>query len=151
MAAKKAHEGYTFNYFIKTNQVFSQKEKKYIIIEDRTNFYYAAKAVSDFYTRKLREQEEARLREEQIWKEREEAKRQEKERRRMCRDRSQDLYSILGISIGCSFSEVRSAYMALVRKNHPDIFTDPVQKKAAEERMKRINSARDTLELALAF
>lgn len=54
-------------------------------------------------------------------------------------------YEILGVSPSASPEEIRSAYMALVKKYHPDRYQDSDLKKQAEEKMKQINAAYDML------
>jgi tetratricopeptide (TPR) repeat protein len=50
-------------------------------------------------------------------------------------------YEILGLKPGVSLGEIRKAYRGLVKKWHPDCFTDEVEKQAAEEITKKINTA----------
>jgi tetratricopeptide (TPR) repeat protein len=50
-------------------------------------------------------------------------------------------YEILGLKPGVSLDEIRKAYRGLVKKWHPDCFTDETQKKEAEEITKKINTA----------
>jgi hypothetical protein len=51
-------------------------------------------------------------------------------------------YQILGLKPGCSAQELRTAYMLLVKKWHPDrILNEPAAKFAAEEKLKAINAA----------
>lgn len=54
----------------------------------------------------------------------------------------QSFYDILGVPESASKEEIRKAYLALARKYHPDKTGGD---KAAEERLKRINEAYDTL------
>lgn len=54
-------------------------------------------------------------------------------------------YEILGVSPSASPEEIRAAYMALVKKYHPDRYQDSDLKKQAEEKMKQINAAYDML------
>lgn len=54
-----------------------------------------------------------------------------------------DPYSVLGVSREATEEELKTAYRKLVKKYHPDRFTDPDQKKRAEEKMKEINEAYD--------
>lgn len=56
-----------------------------------------------------------------------------------------DHYAILGIEKNATKSEVRQAYMRLVRERHPDRFTDPAQKEEAQEFFKRLTEAFNTL------
>ncbi|AFZ03633.1 J domain-containing protein [Calothrix sp. PCC 6303] len=50
-------------------------------------------------------------------------------------------YGILGLKPGASLDEVRKAYRGLVKKCHPDCFTDLTEKQEAEEIIKKINAA----------
>lgn len=54
-------------------------------------------------------------------------------------------YEELGVSPSASPEEIREAYMKLVKKYHPDRYQDSNLKKQAEEKMKRINAAYDTI------
>lgn len=56
-----------------------------------------------------------------------------------------DPYKELGVSPSDSPEEIRAAYLALVKKYHPDRYQDSDLKKQAEEKMKRINAAYDML------
>lgn len=53
--------------------------------------------------------------------------------------------NILGLQDGATDDEVKKAHREKVRTNHPDRFTDPAQKAAAEDKTKLINEARDVL------
>lgn len=53
---------------------------------------------------------------------------------------------ILGLSEGYTADDIKRAHRKKVLENHPDRFTDPKEKSAAEERTKLINEARDVLE-----
>ena len=57
-----------------------------------------------------------------------------------------DPYSILGVSKNASDEEVKAAYKALVRKYHPDNYSDdnPL-KELANEKMQEVNEAYDTI------
>ena len=57
-----------------------------------------------------------------------------------------DPYSILGIQRDASDDEVKSAYRELVRKYHPDNYTDynPL-KELATEKMQEVNEASDSI------
>lgn len=52
-----------------------------------------------------------------------------------------DLYRVLGVSRRATSSEIKSAYRALARKNHPDVSTSP----DANANFARINEAYETL------
>lgn len=56
-----------------------------------------------------------------------------------------DPYKVLGVSPGASQEEIKAAYRALVKKHHPDRFTDEAEKARATERIKEINEAYDML------
>ncbi len=50
-------------------------------------------------------------------------------------------FETLGLRAWADPDEIRKAYRALVKKNHPDMVQDPVQKKQAQERMVQLNLA----------
>ena len=52
-----------------------------------------------------------------------------------------DNYKILGLTVGCSQSEVKKAYRRLAKENHPDRFSEPAKKRQQESRMAEINAA----------
>jgi molecular chaperone DnaJ len=54
-------------------------------------------------------------------------------------------YEVLGIREGASIDEIKSAYRELVKKYHPDRYTDNPLKDLAEEKMVEINEAYDYL------
>ncbi len=54
-------------------------------------------------------------------------------------------YKVLGVSDGASNEEIRAAYLKLVKKYHPDRYTDPDMKELANEKLKEINEAYDQL------
>ncbi|MBR6513276.1 MAG: DnaJ domain-containing protein [Clostridia bacterium] len=58
-----------------------------------------------------------------------------------------DPYKVLGVSRDATDDEIKSAYRRLARKYHPDRFTNDDQaRKNAEEKMKEINEAYDTVQ-----
>jgi curved DNA-binding protein CbpA len=56
-----------------------------------------------------------------------------------------DYYEILGVPRGASAADVRKAYALKAREQHPDRFSDPVQKKEAEARFTEITAAFNAL------
>lgn len=54
-------------------------------------------------------------------------------------------YEVLGVREGASQDEIKKAYRALVKKYHPDQFTDNPLKELANEKLREINDAYDTL------
>ena len=56
-----------------------------------------------------------------------------------------DPYSVLGISQNASDDEVKKAYRELARKYHPDNYQNKPLADLAEEKMKEINEAYDTI------
>ena len=52
---------------------------------------------------------------------------------------------ILGLSSPYTEEDIKQAHRKKIRENHPDRFTDPAKKSAAEEQTKLINEARDVL------
>lgn len=57
-----------------------------------------------------------------------------------------DPYSILGVSPGASDDEVKRAYRDLARKYHPDNYHDNPLADLAQEKMKEINEAYETIQ-----
>jgi len=56
-----------------------------------------------------------------------------------------DPYSVLGVDPGASDDEVKKAYRELARKYHPDNYQDNPLADLAEEKMKEINEAYDSI------
>lgn len=56
-----------------------------------------------------------------------------------------DYYEILGVARNASSAEVRKAYAMIAREKHPDRFTDPEQRKAAQDYFTEATSAFNTL------
>ena len=54
-------------------------------------------------------------------------------------------YKVLGVNEGATNEEIRAAYLSLVKKYHPDKYTDPDMKQLAIEKLKEINEAYDQL------
>lgn len=54
-------------------------------------------------------------------------------------------YEVLGLKQGASQEEIKKAYRELVKKYHPDKHTNNELKDLAQERMREINEAYDTL------
>lgn len=54
-------------------------------------------------------------------------------------------YKVFGVNEGASNEEIRAAYLSLVKKYHPDKYTDPDMKQLANEKLKEINEAYDQL------
>ena len=56
-----------------------------------------------------------------------------------------DPYEVLGVPHGASEEEIKKAYRDLARKYHPDNYTNNPLADLAQEKMKEINEAYDTL------
>lgn len=54
-------------------------------------------------------------------------------------------YAVLGVEVTATDAEIKTAYRNLAKKHHPDRFSDPKQKKLAEEKMSEINCAYDQI------
>ncbi len=61
-----------------------------------------------------------------------------------------DPYSVLGVSPSASDDEIKKAYRDLARKYHPDNYQDNPLADLAQEKMKAINEAYDTITRARA-
>lgn len=57
-----------------------------------------------------------------------------------------DAYEVLGVDPAASRGEIRRAYRGLAKTCHPDLFSDPEEKAAAEERIRLVNAAYGVLE-----
>lgn len=55
-------------------------------------------------------------------------------------------YEILGVSENASDEEIKKAYRKLAKQYHPDNYTDNPLKELADEKMKQINDAYDTIQ-----
>lgn len=58
---------------------------------------------------------------------------------------SKNPYSVLGLPDNATDEQVKNAYHELAKKYHPDNFSDSTMKELANEKMKEINEAYDTL------
>ena len=56
-----------------------------------------------------------------------------------------DPYEVLGVPHGASDEQIKKAYRELARKYHPDNYADNPLADLAQEKMKEINEAYDTL------
>ena len=54
-------------------------------------------------------------------------------------------YKVLGVNEGASQEEIRSAYLKLVKKYHPDKYTDSELKELANEKLVEVNEAYEML------
>ena len=54
-------------------------------------------------------------------------------------------YKVLGVSEGASQEEIRAAYLKLVKKYHPDKYTDSDLKELANEKLVEVNEAYEML------
>ncbi|MCO5968985.1 J domain-containing protein [Actinoallomurus soli] len=57
-----------------------------------------------------------------------------------------DAYDLLGVDADATPAEIRQAFRALAKENHPDLFPEPRAKAAAEVRIRLLNAARDVLQ-----
>ncbi len=57
-----------------------------------------------------------------------------------------DPYSVLGVSRDATDAEIKKAYRDLAKKYHPDNFANSPLKAQAEEKMKEVNNAYDTIQ-----
>jgi len=58
---------------------------------------------------------------------------------------SDDYYSILRVPKTASVAEIKKAYLALARENHPDRFKDPAERKEADRRFQELTEAYNQL------
>jgi curved DNA-binding protein CbpA len=56
-----------------------------------------------------------------------------------------DFYEILGVPKSAAASDIRQAYVRLAKERHPDRFTDPAQKAAAQSFFQDLTTAFNTL------
>ena len=56
-----------------------------------------------------------------------------------------ECYQVLGLSLNASDIEVKTAYLALAKQNHPDLFPDETAKQVATETFTKINEAYQTI------
>ena len=56
-----------------------------------------------------------------------------------------DPYKVLGVSRSATDEEIKDAYRKLAKKYHPDQYTESPLKELADEKMKEINEAYDTI------
>lgn len=56
-----------------------------------------------------------------------------------------ECYQVLGLSLNASDIEIKTAYLALAKQNHPDLFTDAIAKQVATETFTKINEAYQTI------
>jgi len=57
-------------------------------------------------------------------------------------------YAILGVEANASLGEIGDVYRAKIKHNHPDGVRDPEEKRAREERSKRLNAAYELIQKA---
>lgn len=63
----------------------------------------------------------------------------------MSREKYENYLEILGLKTGASLKDIKSAYKKMVLKFHPDRQTDPIAKDLANEKLKKINEAKEYL------
>lgn len=55
-------------------------------------------------------------------------------------------FDVLGIDINASPAEIKKAYRDLIKKHHPDKYTDKLSKEEAEKRTREINTAKEFID-----
>ena len=60
---------------------------------------------------------------------------------RFLEEKMNNPYKVLGVNEGASQEEIRSAYLKLVKKYHPDKYTDSDLKELAKEKLEQVNEA----------
>ena len=63
----------------------------------------------------------------------------------MAHTEKRDYYEVLGVDRTASEDDIKKAFRKLARQHHPDLHTDPGNKKAAEEKFKEANEAYEVL------
>lgn len=58
-------------------------------------------------------------------------------------EKYENYLNVLGLECGASLKDIKSAYKKMVMKYHPDRQTDPIAKDLANEKLKKVNEARE--------